>query len=104
MNSPAPSPTTNNTAPPLHLQLVTALDALEKAISAVAAITKQLVKAQGDDDEWTRMPSHPARCHVSNFSRSYIVKLINQGKVRTKTAGGNARFYSAADVRALIAS
>ena len=51
--------------------------------------------------KWTRLPAVDGRCPVSGFSRSKINRLISAGKVRAKSVHG-ARFYAAADVRALL--
>lgn len=78
------------------------LAALEKASAAGFALARELAKARGDDDEWSRLPSTKSRCKVSGWSRSTILRHIQSNAVRTKTRG-TSRFYSLADVRKMLA-
>jgi glycogen debranching enzyme len=77
---------------------------LRRATAAAFALAEALAQAQGDAEAWTRLPSAKGgRCPVSGWSRSTILRAIADGTVRTKSVG-SARYYSAADVRALIAN
>jgi len=79
----------------------TVLDQLEAATKAAITLARELAAARRDGDEWTRLPAVDGRCPVSGWSRSKINRLIAAGKVRAKSVHG-ARFYAAADVRALL--
>jgi hypothetical protein len=81
-----------------HLAVIAGL---EDATKAAFALLHELTRQRGEGDEWTRLPSPKSRCIVSGFSRSKIYNLVSQGKVRAKTVQGG-RFYSLADVRALL--
>ena len=82
------------------------LDALERASAAAFALARALLvsaeAARTHDDEWTRLPAPTARCPVSKWSRSTILRYIAAGTIRTKRTRGG-RFYPLADVRALLA-
>jgi len=80
----------------------TVLAELRRATDAAFKLAENLVLSRGDADEWTRLPSRNARCPVSGFSRSKIVRMIQAGAVRGKSVGAS-RFYSAGDIRNLIA-
>lgn len=59
-------------------------------------------KARGeDDDDWLRMPSPKARCPLSGWSRTSLVRRIEAGDVRKKKISGMA-YYAGADVRAYL--
>ncbi len=74
------------------------IDALAERLDAVLAMA-----VRPGDPEWTRMPSAISRCPVSRWSRSTILRHIDAGRVRTRKSGGS-RFYSAADIRAILSS
>jgi hypothetical protein len=78
------------------------LDELDRAIQAALRVARVLATSQGDEDAWTRMPSPTGRCPVSGWSRATLQRRIREGKVRAKLVQG-CRFYSAADVRQLLA-
>jgi hypothetical protein len=82
------------------------LTRIEKAIAALslrlARIESALAAGPADDDGWTRLPRPKDRCKVSGWSRSTILRHIAAGKVRSKSIR-SSRFYSAADVKALLA-
>lgn len=67
------------------------LDRMERALAAGTA----------DDDGWTRLPAPKARCPVSGWSRSTILRQIDRGAVRSKSVSG-CRYYAAADVRRIL--
>jgi hypothetical protein len=78
------------------------LNDLERAIAAALTVARALAASQGDEDGWTRMPAPDARCPVSGWSRATLQRRITEGKIRAKLVQG-CRFYSAADVRQLLA-
>lgn len=71
---------------------------LRKATEAAFRLAENLIAAQGDDDGWTRLPSPSSRCHITGFSRSKVIRLIEAGIIRGKKVGAS-RFYSATDIR-----
>ena len=74
------------------------IDTLTARLEAVLAMA-----GRPGDPEWTRMPSAISRCPVSRWSRSTILRHADAGRVRTRKSGGS-RFYSAADIRAILSS
>jgi hypothetical protein len=89
------------------------LDRLDRATAELHAATKaalELAKATvkateariADDDDWTRMPPRGERCREGWSLRS-LQREIEKKNVRKKRIGGFA-YYSAADVRRLIAA
>jgi hypothetical protein len=94
-------------------QILATLAHLERATEALASATRAALRlareessrhqaARGEEDEWTRLPAADRRCPVSGWSRSTLLRRIQAGRVRRRTVGGTV-FYSAADVRHLIA-
>jgi hypothetical protein len=82
------------------------LDATFQAAKAVLALAKEHAadrqRCEHSGDEWTRFPKANARCAVSNWSRSKVVKECDVTKtVRAKTVSG-CRYYSLADVRRML--
>jgi len=89
------------------------LDRLDRALVEVHAATqaaltlaKATVKATeariADDDDWTRMPRRGERC-AEGWSLRSLQREITKKTVRKKRIGGFA-YYSASDVRKLIAA
>ncbi len=85
----------------MNSEALAIIEKLEEATKAAFALARSSVVAQGDDDQWTRLPASDGRCPVSRFSRSKVNRLIAAGKVRAKTVQG-AKFYAAADMRRLL--
>jgi hypothetical protein len=83
----------------------TILSALEEATAAAFAFARaslvSVETARTDDDEWTRIPAPKGKCPVSKWSRSTVLRYIDDGKIRTRRTRGG-RFYAMADVRALL--
>jgi hypothetical protein len=81
--------------------------AADAAINFARASVKETEAKLADDDEWTRLPKSPARCHVSGWGRTTLIRKATDsrtrvaGKVRMKHVGAT-RFYSAADVRKIL--
>ena len=80
---------------------------LENATAAAFTLARAMMvnaeAARADDDEWTRIPAPKAKCPVSRWSRSTILRQIAAGKIRSKhTRGG--RFYPLKIVRLLLRS
>jgi len=91
------------------------LDRLEAAVNEQHAAIKAVLRlarsqaatathAADDDYMPLRMPAPRSRCLVSGYSRSTIEKLIREKAIRSKLGQGNTRFYSGADVRALLSN
>lgn len=82
------------------------LQKLEEATAAAFAFARaSLVTAEvarTDDDEWTRIPAPKAKCPVSKWSRSTILRYVAEKKIRSKRTRGG-RFYALKDVRELLA-
>lgn len=85
------------------------LDRLEKAATELHLATLATIqlcrtilmesKARAaDDDDWLRMPSHPARCPISRWSRSTLNHRIADGSVRKKKINGMS-YYAGLDVQ-----
>lgn len=78
---------------------------LEEATAAAFALARAIMlnaeASRTDDDEWTRIPAPKAKCPVSKWSRSTILRYISEGKIRTKRTRGG-RFYALADVRKIL--
>ncbi len=77
------------------------LNDLENATAAAFALARaMMVNAEArhaDDDEWTRIPASKARCPVTRWSRSTVLRHIDAGNIRGKRVRG-ARFYSLSDI------
>ena len=85
------------------------LNSIDRASTEMAALTKAataLARAQmnanGDDDEWTRLPKANLRCPVSGCSRSWIAARVKLGLIRRRSVNGLS-YYSARDWRELLA-
>lgn len=78
------------------------IEQLQAATNAAFALLREKRAAREDSDEWTRFPSPKGRCLISGWSRQQIARLATSGKIRRKTVGSSA-FYSAADVRRMLA-
>jgi hypothetical protein len=77
---------------------------LKRATEAAFRLAESLATAQAAGEEWTRLPSAKGgRCTVSGLSRSSILRHVAAGRVRSKVVG-SARYYSAADVRAILSA
>lgn len=79
-------------------QIAAASDQLSRATQAAADLLRH---SRAGDDEWLRLPPASARCPISGFSRSHIVRLAKAGTIRRKSVGSSA-FYSGADLRAYL--
>lgn len=84
------------------------LNRIERATDEMAALTKaatMLARAQfaanGDDDEWTRLPSGNLRCSISGLNRAAITRLANEGMIRRKTIRSRV-YYAARDWREMM--
>ena len=89
-------------APPTAADILTALESATAAAFAFARASLVTASSAGaDDDEWTRIPAPKGKCPVSRWSRSTILRMIDQNKIRSKRTRGG-RFYALADVRALL--
>lgn len=75
---------------------------LENTVERLAlAVNENRAAVAADDDDWRRIPSHPARCAISGWSRSGLWNHVKAGRVRSRIVKG-ARFYAGADVRRMI--
>jgi hypothetical protein len=75
---------------------------LTKALARLVAAMERSASARtADDDGWTRLPRPGARCPVSGWSRSTVLRHIAAGAVRTKIVGGS-RYYALIDISKLI--
>jgi len=84
-----------------------AVDELYRATKAILANTRAQIVNGGarnaGDDEWTRMPISPRRCHISGWSRSTIEAHGKAGDIRTKLVKGK-RYYAGLDIRKYLAA
>jgi hypothetical protein len=109
--------TSNLELPPVSTTASDLIDRHEKALqelhaanlALLALARSQAVAAEAkaaDDDGWTRMPTGRNRCPVSGWSRSTLIRRIQESDpgnaplrvIRSKSVKGSA-YYSAADVR-----
>ena len=91
----------NDTAP-TAAEILSALELATAAAFAFARASLVTASSAGaDDDEWTRIPAPKGKCPVSRWSRSTILRLIDDKKIRSKRTRGG-RFYALSDVRALL--
>lgn len=81
--------------------LATIAASLQALHARMERMERNLAAGPANDDQWTRLPSTKTRCPISGWSRSTILRHIDSGKVRTKSVGGS-RYYSGADVLALL--
>lgn len=81
------------------------LNELERSATATFALARALLvtadASRADDEDWARIPAPKAKCPVSRWSRSTILRHIEDKHILGKRVR-NARFYSLRSVREFL--